>query len=617
VNKLADRVKVAISTAGTGTLTFGAVLSNAFMTPAEAGYVAGDKAPYILIEGTSVERGAGIVGASSLTLSRSVRSSKIGGVVSTSPIDLTGTGAVLFFTPQSEDLMFAETHGADISSAGTLDLQSATGMLVDVTGTTGISGVTLNNGQERWVRFTGAVVITVGASLVGNGGGSNITTAAGDIAVFRGYAAGVVRFWLIRASGKAVVLPSSNDITDATATGKALIVATDAAAGRSAINAAPVDSPTFTGTPAAPTPTVDDSTTKIATTGFVLGQASAAGDGTPAMDGTAGRGTSTHFARADHVHPTDTSLIPVSYLDTNTGLAANSDSKIATQKAVKAYVDALAAVVSGALVFKAAWDASAGTFPGGGTAQIGYFYKVSVAGTVNGVLFTVGDDIYAVANNASTTTYANNWLKIEGSITTAEVLAAIGSSAVPLATALETARTIDGVSFNGTANITVIAPATDAATSKSTPVDADKIPLVDSAASNVLKGLTWANLKATLKTYLDTLYCALATEDQVVTGGARVTSKSLGTITTGTLTLDTGDRPLQHYTNNGAHTLAPGTNTGSFYLDITNGASAGAITTTGFTKVVGDAFTTTNGNKFRCGVSIGDTGSLLQVQAMQ
>ncbi len=37
-----------------------------------------------------------------------------------------------------------------------------------------------------------------------------------------------------------------------------------------------------------------------------------------------------------------------------------------------------------------------------------------------------------------------------------------------------------------------------AASSKSTPIDADKIPLVDSAASNVLKYLTWANLKATL-----------------------------------------------------------------------------------------------------------------------
>lgn len=74
------------------------------------------------------------------------------------------------------------------------------------------------------------------------------------------------------------------------------------------------------------------------------------------------------------------------------------------------------------------------------------------------------------------------------------------------ATALQTVRNIDGQSFNGTADINVIAPGTHAATGKTTPVDADEVPLVDSAASNVLKKLTWANLKATLKTYFDTLY---------------------------------------------------------------------------------------------------------------
>lgn len=47
---------------------------------------------------------------------------------------------------------------------------------------------------------------------------------------------------------------------------------------------------------------------------------------------------------------------------------------------------------------------------------------------------------------------------------------------------------------------------THIATSKATPVDADEIPLVDSAAAWALKKLTWANLKATLKSYFDTLY---------------------------------------------------------------------------------------------------------------
>lgn len=74
---------------------------------------------------------------------------------------------------------------------------------------------------------------------------------------------------------------------------------------------APLASPTFTGVPAAPTAAVDTNTTQLATTAFVIGQLSAVGDGTPAMDGTAARGVSTHGARADHVHPTDTSRAPV------------------------------------------------------------------------------------------------------------------------------------------------------------------------------------------------------------------------------------------------------------------------------------------------------------------
>lgn len=45
-----------------------------------------------------------------------------------------------------------------------------------------------------------------------------------------------------------------------------------------------------------------------------------------------------------------------------------------------------------------------------------------------------------------------------------------------------------------------------AASSKATPVDADETLLVDSAASNGLKKLTWSSIKAALKTYFDTLY---------------------------------------------------------------------------------------------------------------
>jgi hypothetical protein len=75
-------------------------------------------------------------------------------------------------------------------------------------------------------------------------------------------------------------------------------------------NYAPLASPVFTGNPTGPTPAVDDNDTSLATTAYVIGQASAVGDGTPAMDGTAARGTAIHWARADHIHPTDTSRAP-------------------------------------------------------------------------------------------------------------------------------------------------------------------------------------------------------------------------------------------------------------------------------------------------------------------
>jgi hypothetical protein len=44
------------------------------------------------------------------------------------------------------------------------------------------------------------------------------------------------------------------------------------------------------------------------------------------------------------------------------------------------------------------------------------------------------------------------------------------------------------------------------AASKTTPVNADTLGITDSDASNALKKVTWANVKATLKTYFDTLY---------------------------------------------------------------------------------------------------------------
>jgi hypothetical protein len=70
-----------------------------------------------------------------------------------------------------------------------------------------------------------------------------------------------------------------------------------------------ISSPALTGNPTAPTRVTDDSTTSIATTAFVAGQASNA---VPLMDGPGLPGVSPRYSRHDHTHPTDTSLYPAS-----------------------------------------------------------------------------------------------------------------------------------------------------------------------------------------------------------------------------------------------------------------------------------------------------------------
>lgn len=81
---------------------------------------------------------------------------------------------------------------SDLASAGTVDLDAATGNFVNITGTTTITALTLASGRTRVVRFAGALTLTHGASLV-LPGSANITTAAGDFAIFQGDASGVVR----------------------------------------------------------------------------------------------------------------------------------------------------------------------------------------------------------------------------------------------------------------------------------------------------------------------------------------------------------------------------------------------------------------------------------------
>ena len=90
---------------------------------------------------------------------------------------------------------------------------------------------------------------------------------------------------------------------------------------------------------------------------------------------------------------------------TNLGVAIGTDVQAhsaildaTTESFTTAYKNAIDALDS-ATVLKGTWDASAGTFPGGGAAQAGYSYIVSVGGTVNSVSFSANDRIIAIIDN--------------------------------------------------------------------------------------------------------------------------------------------------------------------------------------------------------------------------
>lgn len=85
--------------------------------------------------------------------------------------------------------------------------------------------------------------------------------------------------------------------------------------------------------------------------------------------------------------------------------------------------------------------------------------------------------------------------------------AATARTTLGLGTAATTASAAYATAAQGTLASTALQPGaiasnTHAATDKTTPVDADELGLVDSAASWVLKKLSWANLKAAIKSLL-------------------------------------------------------------------------------------------------------------------
>ena len=98
--------------------------------------------------------------------------------------------------------------GSNIASASTVNLDTATGNRVHITGTTTITAVTLTRGP-RTVIFDGALTLTHNATTNNLPGAANITAAAGDRAIYESDGTTVYCVAYIKKDGTPVVTGSA------------------------------------------------------------------------------------------------------------------------------------------------------------------------------------------------------------------------------------------------------------------------------------------------------------------------------------------------------------------------------------------------------------------------
>jgi hypothetical protein len=331
-------------------------------------------------------------------------------------------------------------------------------------------------------------------------------------------------------------------------------------------------SPALTGTPTAPTAAANTNTTQIATTAYVqtelsdlIGAAPAALDTLSELsdaladDANFASTVTTSLASkandADVVHDTGN--------ETVAGIKTFSSSPIVPtpttdfQASTKKYVDD-AIIGGGGYTDEQAQDAV------GGMIDTSLVYTdatplLSRAALTGDVTAAEGSNATTIANDAVTNAKAANMAQatIKGRqsgggtgdpedltaaqartiLNVADGATANSADATLLAranhTGTQTASTISD--FNAAA--LAAAPAetgvtlgvlNNAAAAKTTPVNADTFPITDSEASNVIKKLSFTNLKAFLKTYFDTLYAAvLGADDNYVTDAEKVKLSNL------------------------------------------------------------------------------------------
>jgi hypothetical protein len=144
MSTLYNRARVNTATAGTGTMTLGAAVSDAYFTFAEAGVPNAAVVSYVIEDGTDVEMGIGTYTSAGTTLSRTtVTASKISGTAGTTKLTLSGS-AVVFIDALAADITVPPASSIDNAVAR---YDGTTGRAIQGTNTTIEDSGTLNISQ--------------------------------------------------------------------------------------------------------------------------------------------------------------------------------------------------------------------------------------------------------------------------------------------------------------------------------------------------------------------------------------------------------------------------------------------------------------------------------------
>lgn len=230
--------------------------------------------------------------------------------------------------------------GASITGYAALAGATFTGLVNTAASTTAGAGFRLPHGTAPTTPTDGDVWTTTGNLWVRISGASQAVALQGSSAQL---SSNNIFTNASSTYGNSTAAGTINLGTGATISGatKAINIGTNGVAGSTtniAIGSTTgTSTTTLQGTTNAVTAAQNTNTTQVATTAFVLGQASST---TPVVNGTAAVGTATTFARADHVHPTDTSraaLASPTFTGTPAAPTAAVDTNT-TQIATTAYV---------------------------------------------------------------------------------------------------------------------------------------------------------------------------------------------------------------------------------------------------------------------------------------